>query len=74
MGFGHKLNINSATRFGHKNTTQNKFGHKSNHFKSNSQSPDDGNEDAIPKSDLERNTTREYHGYHNAHCDRPPIN
>jgi hypothetical protein len=67
MVFGHKLNINSATRFGHKNTTQNKLGHKSSHSKSNSQTLDDGDEDAIPKSDLERNTTREHHNYHNAH-------
>ncbi len=65
--FGHKLNFNSATRFGHKNTSQNKFGHKSSHSKNNSQSLDDGDGDNVPKSDLERNTTREYHGYHNAH-------
>ena len=65
--FGHKLNSNSATRFGHKNTSPRSFGHKSTHSKSNSRTLDDGDEDKVPKSDLERNTTREYHGYHNAH-------
>jgi hypothetical protein len=64
--FGHKLNFNSANRFGHKNTTQSKFGHKSSHSRNNSHSLDDGDEDKVPKRDLERNT-REYHGYHNAH-------
>ncbi len=66
MVFGHKLNSNSATRFGHKNTSPRTFGHKSNHSKSNTQVLDDGDEDKVPKSDLERNT-REHHNYHNAH-------
>ncbi len=49
-----------------KKTSPRTFGHKSSHSKSNSQTLDDGDEDKVPKSDLERNT-REYHGYHNAH-------
>ena len=66
--FGHKLNFNGSNRFGHKNTSSSKFGHKSSHSKHNSQQMlDDGDEDPVPKSDLERNTTREHHGYHNAH-------
>jgi hypothetical protein len=67
MVFGHKLNINSGKRFGHKTASPRSFGHKSIHYKGNSQTLDDGNADPIPKSDLERNNTREHHGYHNTH-------
>ena len=65
--FGHKLNFNLATRFGHKNTSPNKFGHKASHSKHNSHTVYDSDDDQVPKSHLERNSTREHHNYHNAH-------
>jgi hypothetical protein len=66
--FGHKLFYNSSNRFGHKNTVGNKFSHKAQTSKNNNHTLlDDNDNDKVPKSDLERHSTREYHSYHSSH-------
>jgi hypothetical protein len=66
--FGHKLNHNSANKYGQKNTSTNSmYGQKRSHSRHGPQINHDEVDDKPKQSDLERNTTREHHGYHKVH-------